>query len=59
VLAEDLEIVAVIELIHPRASVRGKSGGVNSAFVCLDSSPRPSPRSARRGRRILRAVFPA
>jgi hypothetical protein len=35
VLAEDLEIVAVKELVHPRASVRGKIGGVNSAFACL------------------------
>jgi hypothetical protein len=33
VLAEDLEIVAVVELVHWRESVRGKCGGVNSAFA--------------------------
>jgi hypothetical protein len=34
VLAEDLEIVAVIELVHlPRASMREKFGSVNSAFA--------------------------
>jgi len=32
-LAEGLEIVAVIELVHWRGSVRGKFGGVTSV-VC-------------------------
>ena len=36
VLAEDLEIVAVIELVHWRGSVRGKMGGVN--FRLCDGS---------------------
>ena len=34
-LAEDLEIVAVIELVHWRESVRGKIGGVNSAVATI------------------------
>jgi hypothetical protein len=52
VLAEDLEIVAVIELVHWCGSVRGKAGGVNPRSCLLRGLRFISPSHSRRAGNI-------